>query len=50
MKRAAADALAGLVQTPVPERIIPGAFDPGVAEAVAAEVRRVAVELGHVRS
>jgi malate dehydrogenase (oxaloacetate-decarboxylating) len=48
-KRAAADALAALVSDPAPERIIPGAFEPGVADAVAAAVRRSVVELGHVR-
>jgi len=42
MKLAAARALAALVPDPTPERIIPGAFDPGVADAVAAAVRREA--------
>jgi malate dehydrogenase (oxaloacetate-decarboxylating) len=42
MKLAAARALAGLVTDPVPERIVPGAFEPGVAEAVAAAVRALA--------
>jgi malate dehydrogenase (oxaloacetate-decarboxylating) len=50
MKRAAADALADLVRDPAPDRIIPGAFEPGVAEAVAAAVRAVAVGQGHVRT
>jgi malate dehydrogenase (oxaloacetate-decarboxylating) len=50
MKRAAADALAGLVGSPTPERIIPGAFEPGVADAVADAVRATAVALGHVRT
>ena len=49
MKRAAADALAALVTEPTAARIIPGAFEPGVAEAVAESVRRTALELGHVR-
>jgi malate dehydrogenase (oxaloacetate-decarboxylating) len=50
MKRAAADALAALVREPTPERIIPGAFEPGVAEAVAESVKPVAIAQGHVRS
>jgi len=49
MKRAAAAALAALVDEPTPDRIIPGAFEPGVADAVAAAVREVASEQGHVR-
>ena len=48
-KRAAADALAGLITDPVPDRIIPAAFDPGVADAVADAVRRSVLESGHVR-
>jgi malate dehydrogenase (oxaloacetate-decarboxylating) len=48
-KLAAAEALAALVHEPVPERIIPGAFEPGVAEAVAEAVRRSVEALGHVR-
>ncbi len=50
MKRAAAAALAGLVDEPTAERIIPGAFEPGVATAVADAVRWMALEQGHVRS
>jgi malate dehydrogenase (oxaloacetate-decarboxylating) len=50
IKRAAADALASLVDDPVAERIIPGAFEPGVAEAVAGAVRDKALEQGFVRS
>jgi malate dehydrogenase (oxaloacetate-decarboxylating) len=50
MKRAAAGALAALVNEPVPERIIPGAFEPGVAEAIAESVKPVAIAQGHVRS
>jgi malate dehydrogenase (oxaloacetate-decarboxylating) len=42
MKLAAADALAALVPEPRADRIVPGAFDPGVADAVADAVRRVA--------
>ena len=34
-KIAAAEALAGLVENPTPEKIIPGPFDDGVVEAVA---------------
>jgi malate dehydrogenase (oxaloacetate-decarboxylating) len=49
MKRAAAAALAALVAEPVPERIIPGAFEPGVADTVASAVRTMALEQGHVR-
>lgn len=40
MKLAAAEALAALVQNPTPEKIIPGVFDPGVAEAVAGAVKQ----------
>lgn len=43
MKLAAAEALAALVQTPTPEKIIPGPFDPGVAEAVAEAVKKFAI-------
>jgi malate dehydrogenase (oxaloacetate-decarboxylating) len=39
MKVAAAKALAGLVPDPSPARIIPGAFEPGVTEAVAGAIR-----------
>ena len=49
MKRAAADALADLVEHPTPARIIPGAFETGVAETVAAAVSNTAVEQGYVR-
>jgi malate dehydrogenase (oxaloacetate-decarboxylating) len=49
-KRAAADALADLVDAPSPDRIIPGVFEPGVADAVAAAVRETVVTLGHVRN
>ena len=50
MKRAAADALAGLVSQPTAQRIIPGAFEPGVAEVIAESVSAVAIAQGHVRS
>lgn len=40
MKIAAAEGLAGLVESPTADRIIPGAFDEGVAEAVAEAVRK----------
>ena len=49
MKRAAADALAALVAVPSADRIVPGAFEPGVADAVADAVRSTALQLGHVR-
>lgn len=42
MKLAAAEALAALVENPSPEKIIPGPFDPGVAEAVAEAVKKFA--------
>jgi malate dehydrogenase (oxaloacetate-decarboxylating) len=42
MKLAAAAALAELVPDPTRSRIVPSAFDPGVAEAVAGAVRAVA--------
>jgi malate dehydrogenase (oxaloacetate-decarboxylating) len=48
-KRAAADALAALVDHPTPERIIPGVFDDGVADAVADAVRQSVLALGHTR-
>ncbi len=38
MKLAAAEALANLVENPKPEKIIPGAFDEGVMQAVAKAV------------
>lgn len=42
MKRAAAEALAALVKHPTKDNIIPGPFDAGVADAVAAAVARSA--------
>ncbi len=50
MKRAAADALAGLVSEPTAQRIIPGAFEPGVADVIAESVGAVAIAQGHVRT
>ena len=50
MKLAAAEALAAFVPDPTPERVIPGAFEPGVADAVARAVAAMAVQQGHVRS
>ena len=49
MKAAAVEALAGLIAEPAPERIIPDAFDPRVAEDIAAAVARAAVESGVAR-
>jgi len=43
MKLAAARAIADLVTNPTPERIVPSVFEPGVADAVAAAVRRLAL-------
>ena len=40
MKIAAVEGLAGLVESPTPERIIPGALEDGVGEAVAGAVVR----------
>jgi len=50
IKRAAAAALASLVTDPVAERIIPGAFEPGVADVIAEAVRAMALQQGVVRS
>lgn len=49
MKLAAAQALADMVPHPNPERIIPGAFEEGVAEAVAAAVAKMATSQGFTR-
>jgi malate dehydrogenase (oxaloacetate-decarboxylating) len=49
MKLAAAQALADMVPNPVPERIIPGAFEEGVAQAVAAAVSQMATTQGYIR-
>jgi malate dehydrogenase (oxaloacetate-decarboxylating) len=50
MKLAAAEALAAFVPDPTADRVIPGAFEPGVADAVARAVGSKAVEQGVVRS
>ena len=50
MKLAASAALAAFVPEPTAERILPGPFEPGVAEAVAEAVSITAIEQGHVRS
>jgi malate dehydrogenase (oxaloacetate-decarboxylating) len=50
MKLAAAQALADLVPDPSHDRILPGAFEPGVADAVAKAVARVALQEGCVRT
>ena len=42
MKLAAARAIAGLVESPTADRIVPSVFQPGVADAVAAAVSRLA--------
>lgn len=39
---AAAEALAGMIKDPTPDRVIPGAFDEGVTEAVAEAVKKAA--------
>lgn len=49
MKIAAAEALAALVKKPTAEKIIPAAFDEGVAEAVAEAVRKEAIQTGEGR-
>ncbi|MBU3958187.1 MAG: NAD-dependent malic enzyme [Nanoarchaeota archaeon] len=49
MKHAAAHALAGLVANPNEEKIIPGPFDGGVAEAVASAVAEAARKTGVAR-
>jgi len=48
MKLAAASALAALVPDPTANRIIPGAFDAGVTEAVADAVRHIAARAADV--
>ncbi len=42
MKIAASEGLAGLIENPTPEKIIPGPFDKGIAEAVASAVEKYA--------
>lgn len=49
VKRAAAEALAAMVSDPTAERVIPGAFEPGVAAEVAHAVSARAVEEGLAR-
>lgn len=49
MKLAAAEALASFVPDPTPDRIIPGAFEVGVADAVAVAVASTARAQGLVR-
>jgi malate dehydrogenase (oxaloacetate-decarboxylating) len=49
MKLAAAAALAALIEHPTANRIVPGAFDEGVADAVARAVAATALALGCVR-
>jgi malate dehydrogenase (oxaloacetate-decarboxylating) len=39
MKIAAAEALANYVKNPTPDEIIPGPFDPGIADIVAEAMR-----------
>jgi malate dehydrogenase (oxaloacetate-decarboxylating) len=43
MKVAAAEALAGMVENPSIEKIIPGIFDPGVTDTVAAAVKKCGI-------
>ncbi|MBF8436798.1 NAD-dependent malic enzyme [Halanaerobiaceae bacterium Z-7014] len=49
MKMAAARAIAGLIQEPDNERIVPGPFEKGVAKAVAISVAEAAMETGVAR-
>ena len=49
IKLAAAKALAAFVAEPTTVRILPGAFEASVAEAVACAVRVTALEQGCVR-
>ena len=42
MKLAAAEALAGLIKKPTPEKIIPSPFDKNIAETVAKAVIKAA--------
>jgi malate dehydrogenase (oxaloacetate-decarboxylating) len=44
MLLAAAHRLAGLIAEPVAEKILPGVFEPGVAETVAAAIRAEAAK------
>lgn len=49
MKLAAAYALAHVIKQPTPDRILPYALEKGVAETVAAAVKKAAIEEGVVR-
>ena len=49
MKMAAAKALAGIVDKPSPERIIPDVFDPRVAKSIAEAVKKAAIASGVAR-
>ena len=49
MKLAAAGALAGAVETPTVENIIPSVFHPGLAKAIADAVAKAAIETGMAR-
>jgi len=49
MKLAAAEALAAMVPKPTKDRILPGAFEPGVADVVAGAVARTARAQGCIR-
>jgi malate dehydrogenase (oxaloacetate-decarboxylating) len=40
MKLAAAEALAGLIKNPTPQKVIPGVFEDNVAEVVAGAVKK----------
>lgn len=42
MKIAAAEAIAGMVENPTEDKIVPAPFDPGIAKTVAEAVKRVA--------
>ena len=49
VKRVAAQALAAMVESPTAERVIPGAFEPGVADVVARAVSEQATAEGLAR-
>ncbi|PLW80242.1 NAD-dependent malic enzyme [Candidatus Woesearchaeota archaeon] len=49
MKVAAAEGLAKLVEKPTPEKIVPGPFDKGVADAIAKAVKEAAIKTGVAR-
>lgn len=50
MKLAAAHALAGCVEEPTAEKVLPSAFEPGVAERVSAAVQMAAIQDGVARA